>query len=604
MSLLALMLLIGACAAPISVTRVDPREVHQELTRNALSAGEPSGFSQIVINRADLQGKFKDDPEGTLRTLHGDLAADGRTAELLFALAELSFLHAEHTGKQPYYLAAAVYAYAYLFPSFGEPRPPDYDPRVRVACDVYNRALTAAFRSPDGTEMQPRIGVFPLPFGEIEIAFDPAQLTWLTWQFTQFVPVAELEVKGLRNRYRRAGIGAPLAASIVPLAADQSGLLVPPTLKVPVTAFLRIENPRQQLGTDRLQARLELYVTSEIDTVQVGPRRVPLEIESTAALAFMLSGSQVWDLEFMGFLFGDLLHERNLQAQLFALEPYRPGRIPVVFVHGTASSPARWAEMFNELRNDPRVSHRYQFWFFTYETGSPILYSALRLRDTLTQAVTAFDPDGKDPALRQMVLVGHSQGGLLVKLMVVDAETEIRQAFGIPIEELRVSEENRALLQRLVAVHPLPFVRIVIFMATPHRGSYVAGNWLSHQLARLVRLPRTMVELTGDVLTQDPRLAIAMQGRMGSVYSMTPGSPLVTILAPLPLAPGVAGHSIIAVRGDGPLDQETDGVVAYSSAHIEGMASELVVRSDHSVQQTPDAIEEVRRILLEHAGIP
>jgi len=85
---------------------------------------------------------------------------------------------------------------------------------------------------------------------------------------------------------------------------------------------------------------------------------------------------------------------------------------------------------------------------------------------------------------------------------------------------------------------------------------------------------------------------------------MTPGSPLIRTLAPAPLAPGVIGHSIIAVKGDGPFQQDTDGVVAYSSAHLEGMASELVVNSGHSVQQNPEAIEEVRRILLEHTVRP
>jgi hypothetical protein len=76
---------------------------------------------------------------------------------------------------------------------------------------------------------------------------------------------------------------------------------------------------------------------------------------------------------------------------------------------------------------------------------------------------------------------------------------------------------------------------------------------------------------------------------------------LITELAPAPLAPGIIGHSIIAVKGEGPFQQDTDGVVAYSSAHLDGMESELVVTSGHSVQQNPEAIEEVRRILLEHA---
>ncbi|HSB78860.1 MAG TPA: alpha/beta hydrolase, partial [Candidatus Methylomirabilis sp.] len=269
-------------------------------------------------------------------------------------------------------------------------------------------------------------------------------------------------------------------------------------------------------------------------------------------------------------------------------------------VHGTASSPARWAEMFNELQNDPVIRQHYQFWFFIYETGNPILYSALRLRESLETALAEIDPHGQDPALRKMVIVGHSQGGLLTKLMVVELEDKVRAFFPAPVGELQVSPEFRDLLNRVAEIHPLPFVRQVIFMATPHRGSYVAGSWLAQQLARFVRLPGELLRFTGDLLREDPRLAVALTGRVGSVYAMTPGSPLVTALGPAPLAPGVIGHSIIAVNGDGPVEEGSDGVVKYTSAHIDGVESELVVRSGHSVQSTPEAIEEVRRILLEN----
>jgi hypothetical protein len=88
-----------------------------------------------------------------------------------------------------------------------------------------------------------------------------------------------------------------------------------------------------------------------------------------------------------------------------------------------------------------------------------------------------------------------------------------------------------------------------------------------------------------------------------SVDNMTPGNPFVKGLASIPVAPGVSAHSIIPVKGDGPVEKGDDGVVEYSSAHIEGVESELVVRSGHSVQGHPDAIEEVRRILLLNAGV-
>jgi hypothetical protein len=228
----------------------------------------------------------------------------------------------------------------------------------------------------------------------------------------------------------------------------------------------------------------------------------------------------------------------------------------------------------------------------------------MRFREALQNAVATLDPAAQDPALRQMVLLGHSQGGLLVKLMVVDLEARATRLLTPEVEE-RLTEETRDLLRRMTAIRPLPFVRRVLFLATPHRGSYVAGNWLAHQSARLVHLSGAVRRGADDLLTANPQLAAAIPvDQVGSVYGMTPGSPLVTALAPAPLAPGVTGHSIIAVKGDGPLEDETDGVVAYASAHLEGMASELVVTSGHSVQQTPKAIEEVRRILLEHSEAP
>jgi len=604
---LALACTLSACAVPIRVTPLDTQTVHRELSRNALSAGEPSAFTRIILNRAGLFERFQEQPESVLRTLHGEVGAGRQDAAgVLFALAELSFLYAGGDGpweiRRAHYLAAAVYAYAFLFPPSDRLASEPYDPRFRDACDLYNRALTKALLAPDGKTAQFSGGTLPLPFGTLEVAFDAAQLAWLDRRLTDAIPLADVEVKGLRDRYRRPGIGAPFAAAARGTSA-QAGLQVAMQLRTPVTAFLRIEHPQEGMASGRIQARLELHATSDVQTVQVGARTVPLEAEPTAALALMLGESDLWDFELGGFLLGDLLPRQATETQLFALQPYRPGRIPVVFVHGTASSPARWAEMFNELQNDPRIDRRYQFWFFVYETGNPIIFSAMRLREALGRALASIDPAGGDPALQRMVIIGHSQGGLLTKLMVVDLEAQVR-AMMYPDDAgaQQLSAETRELLQGVSAIRPLPFVRRVIFLATPHRGSYVAGNWLAHQLARLVRLPGSVLQGAGDLLTANPQLAQQVGGQIGSVSAMTPGSPLVAILAPAPLAPWVAGHSIIAVKGDGPREQETDGVVAYPSAHLEGMASELVVRSGHSVQQSAAGIEEVRRILLEHAG--
>jgi hypothetical protein len=261
--------------------------------------------------------------------------------------------------------------------------------------------------------------------------------------------------------------------------------------------------------------------------------------------------------------------------------------------------------MVNDLMNDPCIRGRFQFWFFTYDTGNPILYSAMLLRETLDKVVSELDPQQKDSTLRNMIVIGHSQGGLLTKLIAVDPQSKAWDVFSDePLEAMDVSEKTRDLFQRAFFFKPLPYVTRVVFISTPHRGSYVAGSWISHQLTRFIKLPGHLVAGLSDVMTQNQdKLTLKFQsGRFSSVDAMTPGSPLVSVLAPLPISSNVAAHSIIAVKGDGPKEDGEDGVVAYSSAHLEDVDSELVVRSGHSSQGNPHTIEEVLRILLLHVG--
>jgi Alpha/beta hydrolase family len=416
--------------------------------------------------------------------------------------------------------------------------------------------------------------------------------------------VTELEVRGLRARYRRDGLGAPLAANLrrpgrERLAYDVVGSRV----KVALTALLTIESPQQTLTRKELRGQLTLHVASDVQEVAIGGRTVPLEAEPTAAVAYTLSDSALWAREFRG-LFRALIPNPGARTQLSAITPYGPGLMPVVFVHGTASSPGRWAEMYNRLANSSLIRGRYQFWFFTYDTGSPIAYSARLLRNALRQAVEQLDPEGRDPALRRMVLVGHSQGGLLVKMSVISTESRLWDGMSRkPFDELKISDETREELRQDLFIEPLPFVARVVFMATPHRGSFQVKNVLADFFRRLVTLPATVVRVGTEVTRGNPDVfRVASQSPFAtSVDNMNPLSPFIQALADIPVAPGVPVHSIIAVKGSGPPELGSDGVVAYRSAYIEGCESVLVVPSEHSVQDNPAAIDELRRILYLHA---
>ncbi|RIW60151.1 alpha/beta hydrolase, partial [Acinetobacter baumannii] len=64
---------------------------------------------------------------------------------------------------------------------------------------------------------------------------------------------------------------------------------------------------------------------------------------------------------------------------------------------------------------------------------------------------------------------------------------------------------------------------------------------------------------------------------------------------------GLIFHSIMGniTKSDDP-NVITDGIVPYKSAHLEGAKSEKVLPGGHSIQLTPQAVLELRRILREH----
>lgn len=595
-----LVMLAGCATSPIGVRRMAPDEVQKAITANALTEDRPSLDTSNVLHRHGLFEAFRKHPAETLAALHRFVLVEENDDDTWFALAELSFLHAERTDDPRYSAMAAVYAWSFLF---GGKSPDPFDPRLRVATDLYNRGLTQGIESRHESGMAIAGTTMDLPIGQLQMAFDENSLLWNGRVLHDFIPVAELQVKGLNNRFRSPGIGAPLAASASVTDPEAATDLLAPKLRTPVTALVRFEDIRKQIASGTIRGTLELHTDPNEREIRIGDRTVPLEKEPSAVIAAMVAEAPVIRQEFEAFL--GTVTQKEDKGRLAALRPHVRGRIPVVFVHGTASSPARWAEMINVLDNDPRLNQRFEPWLFRYNSSSPIIYSSYLLRRRLTEAVAQLDPDGTDAALRSMVVIGHSQGGLLTKMTSVSSGTRFwDNVSGKSFEETKLSDENRELLRAVMFVEPLPFVSRVVFICTPHRGSFLAAsNWVRGLITRLVSLPATVTSVTASLLTLNPDLArIGNVQRVNAVDNMDPSNRFVRLLSTMPVDPRVTAHSIVAVEGDGPVETGNDGVVEYSSAHIDGVASEKVVRSFHSVQAVPEAIEEVRRILLLHSA--
>jgi pimeloyl-ACP methyl ester carboxylesterase len=586
-----------ACAPPFAIKR-SALGAQRQAAANVLTTGELSRRTRNMLYEHDLVHRYADDPAGAIAELHRDLVEGRMRPDNVVGLVEVAFDHATHGGGPPYYLASALYAWAYLFRNDPDAVLDRFNPRVLLASQLYNRGLTRGFEK-DGT-VDLRAGTRELPFGTLEIALDPATLVWSGHQLYDFFPLVDIEVTGFPTYYRWPGLGAPLAAKVTPSGSDVD--LLAPRARVPVTAVLRPRDLVHGLRDGVVHAEIEAYPGYGDTRIKVGTVDVPLEAEPTAALGVTLAETKIWKQELSVFLGGASIITKR--TRLVSTRPYRPGLIPVVFVHGTGSSAVRWAELYNELDNDPIIHDHYQFWFFSYDSGNPIIYSASQLRDALEHAVATLDPEGRDPALRRMVVMGHSQGGLLTKMTVVESGDAFWQNMSDqPFDEVRMSQETRNLLRRVAFVHPLPFVERVVFVATPHHGSYVAGSWLAHQFARLINMPLDVTKVVTDLATLD-REAMAVRGVRGAptaVDNMTPGNPFVKTLAQLPIAPDVVAHSIIPVDGGPPPQGKEDGVVEYDSAHIDGVESEFIVwHAGHSCQANPRTMEEIRRILLKH----
>jgi hypothetical protein len=248
-----------------------------------------------------------------------------------------------------------------FFSRKGQKCPADaFDPRFRTAADIYNLGIVEGLAFEDGLEVHLTCGTYRLPFGEMTISVDPSSFRWSSYVFVNFYNTNRLSIRGLRNEYRWPGIGTPLVAvtRYSPDAADTVSARVPPDIKIAVTAFLRLDDPGHALKTGHVKGNIELYTVDYTKTIMIEGRSVPLEFNASAALACTLEGSRVYANETKGFFSGNVSlfkEQARFPENIFFMTPYKPGHIPVVFIHGTASSAARWVEMLNELQNDQRL---------------------------------------------------------------------------------------------------------------------------------------------------------------------------------------------------------------------------------------------------------
>ena len=414
----------------------------------------------------------------------------------------------------------------------------------------------------------------------------------------------------ITRRHCREGFGLPVVVRAKRGALEgAAGRFAADRQSLAATAVLRFRLPGDEtflqtfsgpLARDHAPAILDLANPVEIAAVHIGSARPLLAADLTAPLLDVLEGTPREGLA--GFI--QPYGAGDTQPRLELLEPHQPGRVPVVFIHGLASDEGTWFDLLNELRTWPAFHRHYEPWVYRYPTGASFLQSAAVLRRELRAAVHALDPAGKDPAIRRMVLVGHSMGGLHAKMMVVAPGTAIWDSVSKrPFPEVRMRPEVRDFLSPLFFFEPLPFVQRVVYIATPHAGSSLASRAVGRVAAVTVRQPPQTAAIYQELVTLNPD---TFQGDFGrsvptTVDILEPESSILRSLRGLRPPCWVTTHSVIGNAHRSLTGDDDDCVVPVSSARVGGVVSEIEVPATHTrVHHQPKTVREIERILAQH----
>ncbi|MBU8977410.1 alpha/beta hydrolase [Lysobacter sp. MMG2] len=397
------------------------------------------------------------------------------------------------------------------------------------------------------------------------------------------------------ERHSRPGFGVPVA--VLPLRWDAEPLhrLAPRSgVFRNLTAWIEPDASQPDAAP-----RLVFADPLKLDALSIGAHRFPLARDTSAGYAWGMEVSKLERLGLWGLIGGRQIGQR---AGLYLLEDYDPGKRPLVMIHGLGSNPLIWSRLSNAVWGADDLRARFQIWQVVYQTDAPLLVARLRLQDYLDAAWRELDPKGERKARAGTVLIGHSMGGVVSRLLCAHSGDALwNAAFLVPPASLRASAEDLALIQRIFSFHPYPGVSRAVFLAAPHRGSPSAATLPGRVTRDLVGRRAVEVHALRRIALANPEAirpelrAVFEQGWINSITTLQAEQPVRRAAEALLPAPGIAYNTIAGVQPGRRM--KSDGVVPLESALIPGAESSLVVESGHRVHEHPLAVAEVLRIL-------
>lgn len=608
---IVLMLCLHGCAM-VDVSRIKPHDYVNEQRADVIGTSRLSDRSVQTLNVVALTADScqREFALCTDTVAHSPGLND---EQRLSALAELWLEKAIKTDRNKAgatmedqtldaFLQSARYAYAYLFYTARAPADRAFALRQVQVIGFYNfavqRAVSRFFQE------LPQLGTLwtqttlagwtvMRPQTDVRLADNvrvPAEL----------IPAADLRFKGLRNIYQRDGFGSDFVAVAPPETPSDDVPWREPDY-VSMTGALVFDGSTLGEVMATKQVRLLVRDPYRDDAITIAGRTVPLGANFTAAYGVWLARSG-----FASQSIRSLLGREGgiTTPRVLIMQPYDPNRLTVVMLHGLGSSPEAWINVANEVMGDEELRRNYQVWEIYYPTNAPVAVNLANIRKALDATLQHFDPSGQARASRNMVLIGHSMGGLIARLLVSSSGDRLWSL--VPVRANLSAAKQARLHERLapyLQFTPMPQVTRAVFLATPHRGTPYAQHRLARLIGNLVRLPLSVLKemaSLSDLLKDDTNKGSPLR-IPNSIDNLSDTDPFIVAAANLPISPRVHYHTIVGVyKSKGPLQDSSDGLVPYKSAHLDGADSELAIPSWHSVQETPAAILELRRILRLH----
>ena len=465
------------------------------------------------------------------------------------------------------------------------------DPENQTARDTYNFAVARVVETLQQSHLAPWTN--PLNVGDFVLTAKKDPRPGWDPSLYKFVPADQFDVHGkyVSERSTKAGIGAPLVAIGREKNSRASEDFALPHIFYGVTAILRFRGQTAELAFEDPLAT---------ETVSFHGRRLPLAADFTVPLAVMLQQAEPKKFELSRMLQPAKFAET---ARISRLQPYDPNKTVVLVIHGLMDTPATWTPLINRLRADESIRRHFQFWFYSYPSGYPYPYSATILRRQLDAV------QKKYPLHKPMVIIGHSMGGCISRLLITDPGQELwKKILGRPVEKTSLDGNTRDILIESLIFKPRPEVGRVIFIAAPLRGSDLATHWLGRIGSSLIQPPQFLLQAGRDAMSLATFQSddLRLRRMPNSIDNLAPNNRFVRAINTIPMNPRIPVHVISGDRGKGGNPDKTrpvmsDGIVPYWSSHIPSAVSEKIVPSDHSAHQHSQAIEEIARILKLHA---